>query len=180
LDELLKDETTGGEAEFFLATVTEYNSSRGAKIRLDGQDTAMSKYYKITCGAVNAGDRVVVMKHAGTFIVLGAIVGSGSYVVTDPTKIFVMASGFSCNWARYAAWGKIAMVTASFHVVQAVTTGSWTTWATIVAGKRPLSAVVGNLTRTSYCTVESDGAIEVSSTVSADSNYIFTAVYLLP
>lgn len=178
MDEFLLEEMTGGEAEFFLATVTEYNSSRGAKIRLDGQDTAMSKYYKITCGAVNAGDRVVVMKHAGTFIVLGAI--GGSHVVTDPTEIFVMAPGFSCNWATYAAWGKIAMVTASFHVVQAVTTSSWTTWATIVAGKRPLAAVVGNITRTSYCTVGSDGVIDVSSTVSADANYIFTAVYLLP
>jgi len=105
---------------------------------------------------------------------------SGVTVVTDPTEIFVMAPGFSCNWATYAAWGKIAMVTASFHVVQAVTTSSWTTWATIVAGKRPLAAVVGNITRTSYCTVGSDGVIDVSSTVSADANYIFTAVYLLP
>ena len=105
---------------------------------------------------------------------------SGVTVVTDPTEIFVMAPGFSCNWATYAAWGKIAMVTASFHVVQAVTTGSWTTWATMVAGKRPLAKVVGNLTRTSYCTVGSDGTIDVASTVSADGNHIFTAVYLLP
>lgn len=179
MDELLKDETTGGEAEFFLATVTEYNSSRGAKIRLDGQDTAMSKYYKIICGAVSAGDRVVVMKHAGTFIVLGAI-GSGSHVVTDPTEVFTMSSGFECSWVYYAEWGKIAMVSASFKVIDAVTTTNWTTWATLTAGKRPPSRVVASFTRTSYCTIERNGEIQVSSTVSANTAYSFSAVYLLP
>lgn len=178
MDELLKDETTGGEAEFFLATVTEYNSSRGAKIRLDGQDTAMSKYYKIICGAVNAGDRVVVMKHAGTFIVLGAI--GGSHVVTDPTEVFTMSSGFECSWVYYAEWGKIAMVSASFKVIDAVTTTDWTTWATLTAGKRPPSRVVAGFTRTSYCTIERNGEIQVSSTVSANTAYSFSAVYLLP
>lgn len=68
-----------------------------------------------------------------------------------------------------------------YKCVQAHTSqADWTTWATMVAGKRPLAKVVANLTRTSYCTVGSDGAIDVSSTVSADANYIFTAVYLLP
>ena len=178
MDELLRDETTGGEAEFFLATVTEYNSSRGAKIRLDGQDTAMSKYYKITCGAVNASDRVVVMKHAGTFIVLGAI--GGSHVVTDPAEVFTMSSGFECMWVYYAEWGKIAMVSASFKAIDAVTTTNWTTWATLTAGKRPPSRVVASFTRTSYCTIERNGEIQVSSTVNANTTYSFSAVYLLP
>lgn len=178
MDELLKDETTGGEAEFFLATVTEYNSSRGAKIRLDGQDTAMSKYYKIICGAVNAGDRVVVMKHAGTFIVLGTI--GGSHVVTDPTEVFTMPSGFKCNFVYYAVWGKLAMVAASFKVVDAVTTSGWTTWATLVAGKRPPSLISANFTRTSYCLINSTGEIQAAATVNPNENYTFSAVYLLP
>lgn len=193
----------------------------------DAQAAATQKHYKYLASAYPApavGDRVVVMKMSGTYVVMGSLYGSSSLpaantvfagpasgetaaaafrhlvatdlptvpiskggtgqsgvtVITDPSEIFVMASGFSCNWANYAAWGKIAMVTASFRVVQAVTTSSWTTWATIVAGKRPLAAVVGNITRTSYCTVGSDGTIDVASTISADGNHIFTAVYLLP
>lgn len=179
MDELPISEQSLGEAEFYLATVTAYSSNNGVKIRLDGHDSAMTKYYK-TCVPVNAGDRVVVMKYSGTFVILGAIVESGSYVVTDPTEVFIMSSGFECSWVYYAEWGKIAMVSASFKVIDDVTTTNWTTWATLTAGKRPPSRVVANFTRTSYCTIERNGEIQVSSTVNANTTYSFSAVYLLP
>lgn len=105
---------------------------------------------------------------------------NGLTAVTDPTEIFTMSPGFECIWAYYAEWGKLAMVTASFKVVDAVTTNDWTTWATLTAGKRPPYRVVASFTRTSYCTVERNGEIQVSSTVNANSSYSFSAVYLLP
>lgn len=105
---------------------------------------------------------------------------NGLTVITDPTEVFTMPSGFECNWVYYAEWGKLAMVTASFKAVDAVTTNDWTTWATLNPGKRPPTWMAVSLTRTSYCTIKSDGEIRVSSTVNANSNYTFSAVYLLP
>ena len=105
---------------------------------------------------------------------------SGVTVITDPTKVFVMASGFSCNWVYYAKWGKLAMVTAAIKVVDAVTTSDWTTWATMVEGKRPPSLMCANITRTSYCLISSAGEIQVAATAGANGDHIFSAVYLLP
>lgn len=63
-------------AEFLLGTVTAVSQENGLRIRLDGQDAAMSKYYKMLntgADAPGTGDRVVVMKHSGTYIVMGRI-----------------------------------------------------------------------------------------------------------
>ena len=63
-------------AEFLLGTVTAVSQTNGIRIRLDGQDAAMSKYYKMLntgADAPGTGDRVVVMKHSGTYIVMGRI-----------------------------------------------------------------------------------------------------------
>ena len=63
-------------AEFLLGTVTAVSQENGLRIRLDGQDAAMSKYYKMLASGGNVpetGARVVVMKHSGTYIVLGKI-----------------------------------------------------------------------------------------------------------
>ena len=166
------------DTEFYLATVAEVGAS-GVRLLFAGESSATSKYYKCLSSAnVSTGDRVVVMKQSGTYIVMGAI--GGPTVITDPTEVFTMSSGFECNWVYYAEWGKIAMVSASFKAIDAVTTTNWTTWATLTAGKRPPSRVVASFTRTSYCTVERNGEIQVSSTVNANTTYSFSAVYLLP
>lgn len=63
-------------AEFFLGTVTAVSSADGVQIRLDGQDESMSKYYKMLITGANwpsVGDRVVIMKHSGTYVVMGKI-----------------------------------------------------------------------------------------------------------
>lgn len=68
-----------GKAEFYLATVKRWNSTtKEANIQLDGQDSMSSKSYKTICGAVSVNKRVVVMKHSGTFVILGVIGGSGN------------------------------------------------------------------------------------------------------
>lgn len=70
-----------GEAEFFLGTVKAWNKSSGVQIQLDGQDSAMTKRYKMMqmCRPLHAGARVVVMKHSGTYIVLGEVSNPTSY-----------------------------------------------------------------------------------------------------
>lgn len=60
--------------EFYLATVTGTTGS-GIKIRLDGESNAMTKAFKYIATGVSlsANDRVLCIKIAGTFVVLGKI-----------------------------------------------------------------------------------------------------------
>lgn len=63
-------------ALFLLGTVASVSTTHGVRIQIDGQDVAMSKYYKMLltgAGAPSVGDRVVIMKHSGTYVVLGRI-----------------------------------------------------------------------------------------------------------
>ena len=63
------------DTEFFIGTVKSWSSSTGVQIQLDGQDSPMTKKYKqmLMCRPLKIGARVVVMKHSGTYIVLGEI-----------------------------------------------------------------------------------------------------------
>lgn len=63
-------------AEFFLGTVTAVSSADGIKIKLDGEDESMAKYYKMLVNGADwptVGSRVVIMKHSGTYVVMGKI-----------------------------------------------------------------------------------------------------------
>lgn len=60
-----------GSAEFYLATVTAVTSS-GINIQLDGESQAMEKPYK-RIYTVRTGNRVLVLKMSGTYIVLGPL-----------------------------------------------------------------------------------------------------------
>lgn len=184
MDELLKDETTGGETEFFLATVTAWSDGKGAKIRLDGQDTTMSKYYKTICGAVTAGARVVVMKKSGTFVVLGKLgmeSADSVEIITDVSKIFSsIKSGFSVSGATYVRYGKVAMFTALFTPDHAGTTSDWTTWATLAEGKRPAATVAGNCQATTFCIINTNGSIQFSRQYSSGFGHRVSGIYLLP
>lgn len=79
LDEFfdLLPEQTGerANAEFYLATMTS-GSAAGLKIQIDGDSEGSEKSYKIlkTGGEPpRSGDRVLVVKMSGTYIVLGKI-----------------------------------------------------------------------------------------------------------
>ena len=69
---LITDTEEKQGCDFYLATVTAV-SSNGIKFQLDGQSSAMEKEYKQlnTGKTLSVGDRVVVMKQSGTYIVLG-------------------------------------------------------------------------------------------------------------
>lgn len=62
-------------ATFFLATLASVSTTEGVTIIPDGQDEAVPKKYKCLAGSglLSSGDRVVVMKHSGTCVVLGKI-----------------------------------------------------------------------------------------------------------
>lgn len=167
-------------AEFYLATVTAWNDS-GAKIRLDGQDSAMTKAYKAICNPVEVGARVVVMKMSGTYVVLGKLGGESTYITTNVSDIFSsIASGFSVSSATYAQFGKIAMFTALFNSSSAGSTTDWTTWATLKAGKRPAAEIAIKCQATTFCILGTNGAIRFSLKQQANFGYRVSATYLLP
>lgn len=63
-------------AEFLLGTVTAVSSVNGLRVQLDGQAESMSKYYKMLlngAGVPEVGSRVIIMKHSGTYVILGKI-----------------------------------------------------------------------------------------------------------
>lgn len=76
----VRESGQSGPATFFLATLASVSTSEGVTIIPDGQTTSIPKKYKCLTGAgmLTAGDRVVVMKHSGTCVVLGKIGIPGS------------------------------------------------------------------------------------------------------
>lgn len=75
-DLLAENRGNDAGAEFFLATVASVDLSAGVTIIPDGDTAATTKKYKILTSGnslLAAGDRVVVMRHSGTCIVLGKI-----------------------------------------------------------------------------------------------------------
>ncbi len=71
----LPGETSGGSQLLYLATIANYNSSTGATLTFDGQTSATTKRYKHVANGTTpaAGDRVLVAKIAGSYVVLGKI-----------------------------------------------------------------------------------------------------------
>lgn len=75
-DLLAENHGNDAGAEFFLATVASVDLAAGVTIIPDGDTSATTKKYKILTSGnslLAAGDRVVVMRHSGTCIVLGKI-----------------------------------------------------------------------------------------------------------
>lgn len=81
MNEFLTTEENAGvqapDTEFYLGTVTAWSNDTGVEIQLDGQDSPMTKRFKMLQipRPVHTGERVVIMKQSGTYIVLG-VVGS--------------------------------------------------------------------------------------------------------
>lgn len=85
-------EDLGGDTEFYLGTVSSWNVDTGIKVKLDGQDQAMQKGYKMmqVCRPLHVGARVIVMKQSGTYIVLGEI--SNPTVYYSPANLAASAT----------------------------------------------------------------------------------------
>lgn len=77
MDELILDwpiDDASDESTLRLATISTVSPS-GITLRFDGQSEASQKLYKrlITGATLSSGDRVLVVKMAGTYVVLGKI-----------------------------------------------------------------------------------------------------------
>ena len=77
-EELITEQAAGAqppETDFYLGTVTNWSNADGVQIQLDGQDQAMTKRFKMMQipRPIHIGERVIVMKQAGTYVVLGVL-----------------------------------------------------------------------------------------------------------
>lgn len=76
--DLIPLEPSAGRAsqpcELRIATVADYNSSTGSTLIFDGETTATAKRYKRISGVTFAtGNRVLVAKISGTYVIIGRI-----------------------------------------------------------------------------------------------------------
>lgn len=89
------------DVEIYLATVTSCTTA-GARIQLDGQDSAMTKLYKVlnTPRHLETGDRVVVLKISGTYVILGAVSlpQDKTYITDLPTTATTALIVARFNW----------------------------------------------------------------------------------
>lgn len=87
MDEFILTEETGAgpgnhDVELYLATVYDI-AAEGATLIFDGSTEATTKRFKSLRtgrGSAWAGQRVVVMKQSGTYIILGMLTGRDGYV----------------------------------------------------------------------------------------------------
>ena len=70
-----KQEPPEPESPFVVAEVGDYNSSTGTTLIFPGQTTASQKRYKRLYNvSLSAGQKVLVAKLSGTYVILGRIV----------------------------------------------------------------------------------------------------------
>ncbi|HCG59612.1 MAG TPA: hypothetical protein DEV97_06370 [Lachnospiraceae bacterium] len=195
-------------AEFVLAIIGTADSDAGtATLILDGMTSAMQKQYKVLSSAwpLASGDRVVVMKMSGTYVVIGKFgtaedpdpdpdpdpptdilpvekggTGvSGIVMETTAANIFTPKSGITINNASFVSWGKIAQLHVNFSPS---TSSTFIILGTVLSGKRPKIISFGGATGTSGGTavVYTDGNTYVYGSYTAGSNYSMGLTYLLP
>ena len=100
MDEEIIETAGNSQAEFYLGTVKSWSNADGVKIQLDGQDSAMTKGYKmlLVTRPLPVDARVLIIKISGTYIVLGEIskpnsrhkldnLSSGASLTTTVSKV---------------------------------------------------------------------------------------------
>ena len=178
--------TAAPDAQLYLASVAAYNSTQNTcRLLFPGESSASSKYYKCLSSAsgLSAGDRVVVMKHSGTYVVIGKI-GSSSggesvNIDTTPSNFVSAGTGVSVTSdSRFATCGKVAMLLLTFKVNSSVSGGS--TIATLKSGKRPALFADAQLWAGRGAYINQNGAIIANETLSASSStlWIFSTFLL--
>ena len=170
------------ETEFYIATVSSVSSS-GVKLLFAGESTAANKYYKRLGSAnVSSGDRVVVMKQSGTYIVLGSIGGnggSGTYITSNISEIATAASGITITEAWYAQSGNVATLYLVFRPTTAISSQGFNV-ATMKSGKRPAVYAPAQYWSGKGAYINSSGVIFVDGTAtSTTTNYFVFATYVI-
>jgi hypothetical protein len=97
---------TAPEVEFYLATVSAWSNADGVSIKIDGQEEATTKRYKmmLMCRPLHVGTRVVVMKISGSYIVLGEIANPNSWKAIDDLATGATTSNIISKINEILAW----------------------------------------------------------------------------
>ena len=182
MDEVIEKDNERGKAEFYLATVTNwFPATSEVQIKLDGDDSAMTKKYKTACGTVGSGSRVVVMKQSGTYVVLGSIGGTGgSYITNNISDIATAASGITLkSGTYYAQSGNVASLCILFTPTSTFS-NTIKQIATLKSGKRPAIMSDAQFWSGNGAYIGSDGAIYVNgSATDTSGNYFLFSTYVI-
>lgn len=189
MDEFLLEKETGAgsgdhSAEFYLATVTAWSSADGVAIRLDGQDAAMTKRYKtvLACMPPAVGDRVVVMKLSGTYVVLGKIGKPNADVYFSATfSDFAEASAdFTVTGANLVISGRVASLWIGGTWNKTVSSSSTETVAfTMKSGFRPKVTSLARAWRNPNAILSWNGNMSYTGAFNQGDNYTFLATYII-
>lgn len=74
MDQIVLHQEQTKESTLLLGTVVAYDTTKGVRIQLDGEEAPGTKYYKSRKGLITAvGDRVVLAPISGSYVVLGTV-----------------------------------------------------------------------------------------------------------
>ena len=183
MDEILLPSGIGeiDRTEFLLATVASLSNS-GITLVFDGQTDATQKAYRniSNMDPYVVGDRVVVMKLSGTYVILGSLKTSAYPVwrTTSVSDIITAGSGFSITDATYERYGRMAQLYVKATATSASSSASWKTVGTVSNGRRPVSNILMlELTDHATC-LYSGGDLKIYGTYSSGAAFEFSATYI--
>lgn len=183
MDEILLPAGTGeiGGPDFLLATVASTSNS-GITLIFDGQTAASQKAYKniSNMDPYKVGDRVVVMKLSGTYVILGSLKTSAYPVwkTTSVSDIITAGSGFSITDATYYRYGRMAQLYVKASATAASSSASWKTVGTVSDGRRPVANILMLELNDHVNCLYSDGDLKVYGTYSSGASFEFSATYI--
>lgn len=184
MDEILLPQEEKAEesgTEFFLATVANKNSE-GVTLIFDGQEDATQKRYKMLASLMPplVGDRVVVMKQSGTYIVLGRIINNVyEYTYwTTASSVITASSGFTINEAAYYKTGRVGMLYVKATASSGSSSASWKTVGTVKTAMLPLHRILMTELSGQMTCLYTDGTLKIYGSYSANTTFEFTATYL--
>lgn len=184
MDEILNPEKSDKitSTEFLIATVESINTE-GAALIFDGQSSVSQKRYKVlgTGCQPNVGDRVVVMKHSGTCVVLGSITNDGStiYYTNELTDVATTAESFLVSSFYYSQCGKLAQFYVAGTTTATLPASQWNTLITLKTGRKPKSQVVMVIWSNNMTLLATSGNASIWGSVASGTALTFSAIYIL-
>lgn len=168
-------------AVFLLATVTAWNST-GVKLLFDGQSSASQKRYRVmqTGASINIGDRVIVMKHSGTYVVLGAVKsGHGIFSTSTLGDVLTNSSLFSWTSGTFARCGNIASLYVNGDWAETKSTSAEYIAFTMKEGYRPYVTSAARAWRNVNAILYYNGNMSYYGTFDSGDGITFLCTYLL-
>lgn len=168
--------------EFYLATVSTVSDANGVTFTLDGQSSATTKAYKtlLTGNELTAGDRIVVMKHSGTYVVLGAIGNPEDDLkyTTTFSDIATATASFTAGTTYFVKTGRVASIYVQGTWATTQSSSAETTAFTMKTGYRPLITTSARAWRNVNSILYANGNMTFTGTFSSGGGVTFLATYI--